>query len=393
MTIVLLITMGIDRPSGTRYFSLAREWARLGHRVRILALHPDLRRCRQRRFVQDGVQVWYVGQMYSRKSDSVPQRFGPLELLRVLAAATAGMAWGALCSPADVYHLGKPQPVNGLAAVLALRLRGRRFWVDCDDDEVGANRFGAAWQRYVFAFWQALLPRLATGVTVNTHFLERRLSRPGAQPPVYVPNGVDLERFRRPEPAVLEALRACLGLVGRRVVGYAGSLALHNHPVDLLLDAFELLAREQGDVDLLLIGGGEDLPELQRRVAVRGLGNRVHFTGRVAPPMVAALLALAELSVDPVRDDDVARARSPLKIVESLAVGVPVVTGDVGDRREVLGAAGFMAAPGDAHQLARTLRRLLNNREHLAAAAAAAHERAEAYRWSRLAGLWLAAYA
>lgn len=392
MTIVLLITMGIDRPSGTRYFSLAREWALRGNRVRILALHPDLSRCRQRRFVQDGVEVWYVGQMYSRKSDTVPERFGPLELLRVLAASTVGMAWAAVCSPADIYHLGKPQPVNGLAAMLALLLRGLPFWVDCDDDEVGANRFSAPWQRGVFAFWQALLPRLAVGTTVNTHFLEHRL-RDRARPPVYVPNGVDLERFSRPDRAVLNGLRAALGLAGRRVIGYAGSLALHNHPVDLLVDAFELLARERQDVDLLLIGGGEDLPELRRRVAVRGLENRVQFTGRVAPGTVAALLSLAELSVDPVRDDDVARARSPLKIVESLALGVPVVTGDVGDRREVLGNAGLATTPGDAGALAGALRQLLDDRAALETAARAAPERAQHYRWSRLAELWLAAYA
>lgn len=392
MTIVLLITMGIDRPSGTRYFSLARQWTLRGHRVRILALHPDLRRCPRRRFVQDGVEVWYVGQMYSRKSDSVPQRFGPLELLRVLIASTAGMVWGTLCSPADVYHLGKPQPVNGLAAVLALHLRGRRFWVDCDDDEVGANRFGAAWQSRVFAFWQALLPRLASGVTVNTRFLQHRLAAADARGPAYVPNGVDRQRFRRPEEPVLRALRGALGLEGRRVIGYAGSLALHNHPVDLLLDAFAMLAGERDDLDLLLIGGGEDLPELRRRAAVRGWRNRVHFTGRVAPRAVAALLSLAEVSVDPVRDDDVARARSPLKIVESLALGVPVVTGDVGDRREVVGAAGMTTTPGDAPALARTLERMLDDRVAREAAAAAAPEQASRYGWSRLADDWLAAY-
>ena len=56
MKIVLLLTVGIERPSGRRYFHLARELARRGHAVRILALHPDLAACDQRRFVQDGVE-------------------------------------------------------------------------------------------------------------------------------------------------------------------------------------------------------------------------------------------------------------------------------------------------------------------------------------------------
>ena len=99
------------------------------------------------------------------------------------------------------------------------------------------------------------------------------------------------------------------------------------------------------------------------------------------------------VSVDPVREDDVARARSPLKIVESLALGVPVVTGDVGDRHEVLGPAGRTTVPGDACALARVLQDLLGDREALQAAARAAPERAGNYRWSRLAEVWLEAYA
>ncbi|HEX6288572.1 MAG TPA: glycosyltransferase family 4 protein [Herpetosiphonaceae bacterium] len=394
MRIVLPITMGIERPSGVRYFQIARGLARRGHSVRILALHPDLAGCPQRRFVRDGVEVWYVGQMHARKSGSVPVRFNALQLLRVLIGSTLGMIWGMLCSPADVYHLGKPQPVNGLAALVAVLLRGRRFYVDCDDDEVGSNRFSAGWQRAVFAFWQSLLPRLAAGVTVNTRFLAERMRRRGIERVVYVPNGVDLDRLRRPDPAASAGLRAALGLAGRRVIAYAGTLALHNHPVDLLLDAFAQLAPDLPDLDLLLIGGGEDLPELRRRVRAMGLTDRVHFTGQLPQQSVRGYLSLAALSVDPVHDDDVARARSPLKIFESMALGVPVVTGDVGDRRQLLAhGAGVVTAPGDATALATTIRRLLDDPAWLRAAASAATAAAAQYDWHRLSGRWTEVYA
>src|SRR5436853_4630147 len=295
MRITLLITMSVERPSGRRYFELARELARRGHTLRILALHPDLSACRRRRFVSDGVEVWYVGQMHARKSESVPTRFSPLRLLQVLIGATLGMIWALLRSPADVYHLGKPQPVNGLAALLGVMLlRRRRFYVDCDDDEVGSNRFSAGWQRAVFAFWQWLLPRLAAGVTVNTRFLAERLSRAGIARVIYVPNGVDVERFERPASPTLAALRAALGLDERRVIAYAGTLALQNHPVDLLIDAFAQIAAGTPDLVLLLIGGGEDLPLLRQRVAALGLRERVFFTGQVTQPSVRGYLALAE---------------------------------------------------------------------------------------------------
>lgn len=394
MRIVFLITMGIERPGGVRYFHIARGLVQLGYSVRILALHPDLPSCKRRRYVRDGVEIWYVGQMHARKSGTVPVRFNAFQLLRVLIGSTLGMIWGILCSPADLYHLGKPQPVNGLAAILALTLRGRRFYVDCDDDEVRSNRLTAEWQRKVFAFWERLLPRVAAGVTVDSSFIADRLRRAGVDHQVYVPNGADLDRLRRLQPRVLTALRESLGLTNRRVIAYAGTLALHNHPVDLLLEAFRQLAASYPDLVLLFIGGGEDLPELRRRASDMGLADRVYFTGQLPHESVHGFLALADLSADPVHDDDVARARSPLKIFESMAVGVPIVTGDVGDRRALLAdGAGVVTTPGDATALATTIRALLDDPARLRSMVQAAERAALRYDWQEIARRWMKVYA
>lgn len=395
MRITFLIIMGIERPSGRRYMQLARGLVAQGHQVRILALHPDLAQCPQRRFSQDGVEVWYVGQMHARKTGSVPQRFGPFALLRVLAASTLGMIWAVLGSPAEVYHLGKPQPVNGLAALLAVRLLRRRpFYVDCDDDEVHGNRLSAPWQRTIFGFWQNLLPRLAAGVTVNTRHLAHELSAAGVQRVVYVPNGVELARFKPPAPAQLVALRQALGLHDRRVVAYVGTLALQNHPVDLLIAAWPSVVAALPTATLLLIGGGEDLPTLQAQVAQLGLSAHVRFTGQLPHTAVPALLALAELSVDPVRDDAVARARSPLKLFESMALGVPVITGAVGDRAELLdaGRAGLLVEPGCPQALATAIISLLQAEPQRLKLAAAGQLQAQNYAWTTLAQIWTTVY-
>jgi glycosyltransferase involved in cell wall biosynthesis len=395
MQITLLIPMGIERPSGRRYFSLARELVQRGHRLRILALHPALETCQQRRFVCDGVEVWYVGQMHARKGGSGPAPTGSLALLRVVLASTLGMVWGVLCSPAEVYHLGKPQPINGAAALLAVVVvRGQRFYVDCDDDETTSNRCTAAWQRWVFAFWQWLLPALAAGVTVNTHFLAQRMQRRGIAPIAYVPNGVDSERFPLPPAATLAALRRALGLEGRRVIVYAGTLVLHNHPVDLLIDAFGQVLCQVPAAVLLLVGGGEDLHTLREMVWQRGLQHAVFFTGTVPHHSVPAYLALAAMSVDPVYDDAVARARSPLKLFESMALGTPVVTGAVGDRAELLdgGRAGVLVVPGDAAALAEGMLHLLHDDAQRQALAQAARQHVQRYTWRALAAAWEAVY-
>jgi len=394
--LVLLLTAGIERPAGRRYFALARALVRRGYRVRILALHPDLATCPRRRFVQDGVEVWYVGQMHARKTGTHPTRFGSLALLRVVVEATWGMLRGILASPAELYHLGKPQPINGMAAVLGvLLLRRQRFYVDCDDDETATNRFTAGWQRAVFAFWQSILPRLACGLTVNTHYLAQYWRQRTTAPISYVPNGVDPATFCAPPPPVLHGLRRALQLEGCRVIAYVGTLALHNHPVDLLLLAFQQVLAAYPTARLLLIGGGEDLPMLQAQVRALGVQGQVLFTGHLPHAVIPAYLSLAELSVDPVRDDPVARARSPLKIAESMVLGVPVITGDVGDRAAMLadGRAGVLVTPGDARALAEAMTTLLGNPalHHALHHAAQQHVR-QHYTWDQLARQWATIY-
>jgi glycosyltransferase involved in cell wall biosynthesis len=394
MRITLLLTAGLERPVGARYLPLCVEMARRGHQVRVLALHPDFAACRQRRYVDRGVQVWYVGQMHARKSGSVPGRLGPFALLLTVLRSTLAMTAAALASPSDLYHLGKPQPINGLAGLIASRLRGVPLYVDCDDDERHSGRFTARWQRALFGWFEDHLPPLAAGVTVNTCFLyERR--RAGGIPAArlaYVPNGADLQHTLAPAP-ILDGLRRALGLQGRRVIAYAGTLALHNHPVDLLLDAFARLAGERPDLTLLFIGGGEDLPLLRRRAETLGVSNCVIFTGHLPRASVRHYLALADVSVDPVDDDIVARARSPLKIMESLALGVPVVTASVGDRPRLLAdGAGFLTTPGDPIALAETLGATLDDPAALRQAAIAARTTAQRYAWGKLVDEWLRLY-
>lgn len=393
--IVFLLTVGIDRPSGRRYFQLARQLVRRGYRVRLLALHPDLATCPRRRFVADGVEVWYVGQMHAQKAGSIPRQFGTLRLLWVVVLATLGMLWGILRSPAEIYHLGKPQPINGLAALIGVcLLRRQGFYLDCDDDEVYSNRLRNHWHWAAFSCAQAVLPRLAKGITVNTYTLRDKLRPQTAGPVRYVSNGVDLASCVAPSPRVCAGLQAALGLEGRRVIVYVGTLALHNHPVDLLLYAFARLAADMPDVALLLVGGGEDLPALQQQAAALGLGERVRFTGHLPHASTRGLLALASLSVDPVCDNEVARARSPLKIFESMALHVPVVTGKVGDRSAILayGQAGVLVEPDDAAALAAGMRMLLLDERHRQAIGRAAALHVQNYSWERLAAQWVRVY-
>jgi len=363
--VTFILTQSLECPSGVgRYWPLARGLAGRGYEVRVLALHPDYGSLTRRRFEREGVHVRYVGQMHVRKTGSEKRYFGPLRLLWVASVAALRLTWTAITTPSDRYHLGKPHPTNGLAA-LALLALGRRVYLDCDDIEAVSNRFRAEWQRRVVAWFEDHLPRWVKGVTVNTSFLLEHLRPlvPQDRPVILVPNAVDAARFQMLDPETVARVRQHHGLAERPVVAYIGSMSLTNHAVDLLLEGFAQVVLEKiPRATLLLVGGGEDLAVLQRMAVDWGIEDSIRFTGRVRPEDVAAYYAAADLVVDPVHDDVVARARSPLKLYESLAMGTPVVTGDIGDRRGALeNNALMLVPPGDAEALGRRLVVLLRD--------------------------------
>jgi len=117
------------------------------------------------------------------------------------------------------------------------------------------------------------------------------------------------------------------------------------------------------------------------------------MTGAVSAEQVPLFFRLGHCSIDPVSDDEVARGRSPLKIVESMAVGVPVVTGDVGDRRIMLGdRAGILVEPGSPTALAQGMLKILSEPQLQRQLSEGAHEQAQLYRWDRLAERWFSIY-
>jgi glycosyltransferase involved in cell wall biosynthesis len=368
---------------------LAQGLASLGHQVTIAALHANYRSLRQTRFQEAGVDVWYVAQMHVRKQGDLKSYYPTHQLLALMARATWALTRAALTVRTGIVHIGKPQPMNSVAGLVARYVRGRRVLLDCDDYEAGSNRFGGEWQRRVVALFEDYVPRHVHHVTAHTRFLRDRLLALGIPPEriTRLPNGVDRERFSRIDPAQVEALRSKLGLVGKRVVAFIGSLSSPSHPVDLLLDAFARVRRVRPDSALLIVGGGEEFGRLKDQVQQMGLAEASVFCGRIPGTQVPAYYRLADVVVDPVYDDEVGQSRMPLKLFESWASGVPFVTGDVGDRRSVLGSppAGVLVQPGDPTALSAGILGVLSDPEQARSLCVRGLERVEDYYWDYLA--------
>src|SRR5690606_10344048 len=152
MKIAFVLTQSLDSPSGLgRYAPLAQELVRLGHQVTVLALHYAWEQLSPKRFVEQGVQVVYAGQMHVRKEGPRKSYYGPGRLLLVSLAAAARLARVLAQADAAVIHVCKPQPFSVLAARLARR--GRPVYYDCDDYEAETNRFGGRWQKRIVQYF------------------------------------------------------------------------------------------------------------------------------------------------------------------------------------------------------------------------------------------------
>jgi PEP-CTERM/exosortase A-associated glycosyltransferase len=175
-----------------------------------------------------------------------------------------------------------------------------------------------------------------------------------------VPNGVDAERIDRwPRDPDLTAE---LGLGGKSVIGYIGSVSGLEH-LEVLLRALPELRRYVPDVAALVVGDGDDVERLQQLAQQLGIANDVRFTGRVPHDRVADYYAQLDVVVCCRDKDRVSELVTPLKPLEAMAYGKPTVVSDLPALRELVHdeSTGLTFRPGDYVDLAIQLKRVLTD--------------------------------
>lgn len=390
MKITYLLTQSLDSPSGLgRYWPLARELVKLGNEIEIVALHPNFDDLDQQQYVSDGVQVKYISQMHVRKSGSQKSYFSTTRLAGIVTRATWKMTREILKTNSKIIHIGKPHPMNSISGLAGKYLKRTNLILDCDDYESASGHFQSRWQQEGIAFFERNMPKKVKAVTTNTFFMRDKLHSweiPDAKI-FYIPNGVDRERFSNCNSQNTDPIREQYKLHDKEVITYIGSLSLASHAVDLLIDCFPKVKQARPNAVLMIVGGGEDYQKLLDYAERTGYGTDIHFTGRVAPHDVGRYYALSSVSVDPVMDDDASRGRCPLKLFESWACSIPFITGNVGDRKQLIGEppAGTLVKPGDPDSLSNAIIQVLSDKDLAYQISSQGRLRVENYYWDTLA--------
>lgn len=198
--------------------------------------------------------------------------------------------------------------------------------------------------------------RSADAVVVISEVLRQEVLDRGVDPArvLLVPNAVD-DRFLQ-EPPDPTALREQLG-IGRDDVLVGTISTLNDYEgLDVLVDAIGLLRAEGDPVRLLVVGSGPAASRLRDRARTLGDGVAV-LPGRVPFADVHRYHAALDVFAVPRLDLPVTALVPPLKPLEAMASGRPVVGSDLPPLREIVrdGETGALARPGDPEALAAAL--------------------------------------
>jgi glycosyltransferase involved in cell wall biosynthesis len=121
-------------------------------------------------------------------------------------------------------------------------------------------------------------------------------------------------------------------------IGYLGTL-VRQRRLDILVDMLDELRRRGVVAQLLLIGDGavpEDRLAIEQRARELSLGEQVRITGFLPRREGLRLVQTADICVSPFRPTPALEVASPTKLVEYLALGLPVVANAHPDQTQIL---------------------------------------------------------
>lgn len=196
---------------------------------------------------------------------------------------------------------------------------------------------------------------ITVSANLKKYFLNKYLIPP--EKVHVIPNGVDINRFK---PSVNSCeVSAKYDLQNKIVVGFAGAFK-NWHSISELIDIMDFVVNHYNNVCFLLVGDGPKKKDIENSFSNR-YKNKIAFTGYVAPQEMPMYISAMDITLAPYSLQGDFFYGSPMKILEYMACGKPVVANKFGPIEPVIkdGHNGFLVEPGDNKVFVQRLNELI----------------------------------
>jgi glycosyltransferase involved in cell wall biosynthesis len=368
---ILLLTQYYPPETGAaqnRLSDLAKRLTKAGHHVTVLTALPSYPKSE----IYDGyrsrltmteeeagihiVRTW----AYVTKRKSFVQR-----ILNYLSFAVLSFFVGWVTAKnVDVIIVESPPLFLGFSGYLLSRFKHSKFVLNVSDLwpesavalNVLRNRRLIRWATRA----EEWLYSKANMVTGQTQGIVDSIQRRCRNTPVHLlTNGVTPELSEQVARLRISRmrLREQFGFGQKFIVAYMGVHGLAQG-LDTLLRSAHLL-KGHGEIQFCFFGDGPEKSHLQSVAAERGLENVQFFSPLPASQMVE-LLASIDVSVIPLKRNDLFKGALPSKLFEALGAGVPVLAALEGEAKDLIekSQSGLLVEPENPEDLAQKTLRL-----------------------------------
>ena len=352
--------------SAVTTYEIVRGLAKKGHKVTMLVPNPEgYASVRQRAKESARLENVDVVSAVSVSANSAPEGllyFGlscSVLFVPLIIKAVKRKNFNVVIS---MYH---PTHLATLAGLLIARVLKLPLFVKVHDlvPEVDdPNFFRRVYKKAVFRLYSFFLKRGDVFLVPSVEWMSLlvRLYGVDEKRVVLFPNGVDAAKFR---PNVdCEGLRSELGLEGNKVVLYMGRIS-RIRALNCLVKALPRVVKEEPAVRLVFVGDGEERERLANLSKSLGVDRFVLFVDEVAHDAIVRYICLADVAVGPLIALPVTVGTLPIKVLEYMACGKPVIACYEGASKDLVvdGYNGLLISSGSVEELGSAIVRLLKD--------------------------------
>jgi len=354
-------------PGATTPYEISSHVASMGHEVYVIG--PRLKNQRPLGKVKN-VLVYRV---------DVPGR--PVRFSNIILAIKAFII--ILRKPPDIVHLtfSPQQFLFPLLGRLFFKLKRTRWIFHLISVSVDKNRIRRFLQNRKFRFESRFFDAV---ITSNEYIRDKILGKNWRNPVYLVPIGTNCDGFANPEPLAVQRLYDRWRIKpNQRILIYVGTMSGRN--LQILIHGFKKMTEDYENVHLFIVGDGKERDDLYRLTQELGISEKVTFTGQVDYRIVPAYLKLADIAISYIPTNDIYDIQPPLKTLEYLAAGLPVVaTATIANRIFIRDGYNGVLVEDSVESLSDGIVRLLNDETLQKRLAVHARQFVEHLDWTKI---------